>query len=104
MPKSREDIFESIQRGDISKSSFAFTIAQGGERWEERDGMTYRYITEFDRIYDVAPVTFPAYPDTSVAKRSFEEWVSKEIEEKPEDITYLKEYRDRAIQLMNYFF
>jgi phage head maturation protease len=28
-----------------------------------------RIIRKVSRLYDVSPVTFPAYPDTSVAKR-----------------------------------
>jgi phage head maturation protease len=31
-----------------------------------------RTITEVDNIFDVSPVTFPAYPDTEVALRSLD--------------------------------
>ena len=82
LPKSREDVYEAIKRGDVSKSSFAFTIAAGGDKWEELDGKTVRTITKFDRIYDVSPVVYPAYSDTSVAKRSFDIWAKQVKEEK----------------------
>jgi phage head maturation protease len=45
--------------------SFAFIVAEEGEEWEEGK----RTITEFDEVFDVSPVTYPAYPQTSVKVR-----------------------------------
>ena len=64
------DAVEEIRRGDITGSSFSFTIADGGDEWAEKDGQYFRTITEFAQIFDVGPVTFPAYPDTSAAARA----------------------------------
>lgn len=67
------DLLESIRRGDITGSSFQFTIKE--ESWaksEIRDVEEDRTILKVDRLIDVSPVTFPAYPDTDVAKRDFE--------------------------------
>jgi len=58
---------ETIMRGDVSEMSFAFTVARNGEQWDE-DGQV-RKITKFDRIYDISPVTYPAYPQTTVKVR-----------------------------------
>lgn len=73
------DLLESVRRGDIDQSSFAFAIADGGQVWEERkvndedaDVIYTRTISKFKAIYDVSPVTEPAYADTSVAVRSLE--------------------------------
>lgn len=67
------DAMSSIRRGDVSQSSFAFTVMDG-ERWEMAgDGQVTRVITRVARLYDVSPVTFPAYPQTSVAVRSHAE-------------------------------
>jgi hypothetical protein len=68
------DVKESIRRRDVRGSSFAFTVKQGGDRWQKPKvkGEPYtRTITQFDRIFDVSPVTYPAYrdTDTTVAKR-----------------------------------
>lgn len=64
-----DELVESLKRGDISESSFAFTVKD--EHWEKRDDGTYvRTILEFERLYDVSPVYYPAYEDTSVALRS----------------------------------
>lgn len=60
------DLRESIRRGDIDQMSFGFTVASGGERWE---GNT-RVLTEIDQLFDVSPVTFPAYPTTEIQSRS----------------------------------
>ena len=63
------DLMQSIRRGDVSQSSFAFTIDQ--DSWkEDEDGRVIRTIESVRRLYDISPVTFAAYPDTDVAVRS----------------------------------
>jgi uncharacterized protein len=76
LPKTQlgKDIQELVERGDITGSSFAFTIKKGGETWESRNGNRVRIIKQFDTIYDVSAVLNPAYPDTSVAMRSMEKF------------------------------
>jgi hypothetical protein len=71
-----KDLVELMKRGDVSQSSFGFTIDRDGEYWEQRDGedMPTRYITRIKKLYDVSPVTYPAYPDTTVAVRSLEQF------------------------------
>lgn len=71
------DLVVSIERGDITGCSFGFsTIA---DRWEyaEDGSRTLRTLLEC-KLYDVGPVTFPAYPDTDVAVRSVMEAIAKE--------------------------
>lgn len=73
------DLLESVKRGDISSSSFAFSLTKDGQKWEEKkDGegptVTTRTITKVARLYDVSPVTSPAYPDATVALRSLEDF------------------------------
>lgn len=65
-----EDVLKLVRSGLISKMSFAFSIADGGETWEKRDGKEHRTITEISKLYDVSLVTFPAYPQTSAWARS----------------------------------
>lgn len=65
-----EDVLKLIRSGLIDKMSFAFTIADDGERWETRNGKEHRIITDISRLYDVSLVTFPAYPQTSAWARS----------------------------------
>ena len=72
------DLLVSLERGDVRESSFGFRVARGGDLWDEDDdGVLIRTITKVARLYDVSPVTFPAYPDTDVAKRGAELYRSR---------------------------
>lgn len=68
------DVYRLIERRDITGCSFSFVPADGGQRWSEgRDTETgepiaFRDLTDLD-VRDVGPVTFPAYPQTSVDSR-----------------------------------
>lgn len=69
-----DEVVEGIKRGDIRGSSFAFTIAQGGDRWERQtDGTYLRTITKFENLFDMSPCYREAYQDTTVAVRSLDE-------------------------------
>ena len=57
------DLVELMKRGDVNQSSFAFLIEK--DRWEQRDGLTYRIIEKVSRLLDVSPVAQPAYPDAT---------------------------------------
>jgi len=73
--QAARDLVTSIERGDVSQSSFAFRVAPNGDRWDENDdGVYIRTITKVARLYDVSPVTYPAYPDASVGLRSLDNW------------------------------
>jgi uncharacterized protein len=67
------DAVESIRRGDVSGMSFAFSVRRDGanDTWEKPgpDGVALRTVLDAD-LHEVSPVTFPAYPATSVAVRS----------------------------------
>ncbi len=66
-----KDLEDAIALGDVSQSSFAFKIAE--QRWIEKEGdVDKREIVKFDKLFDVSPVTYPAYADTEVAKRSLD--------------------------------
>ena len=69
------DLRTSIQRGDVDQSSFAFTVDE--DDFEERDGVIIRTIHKVKRLFDVSPVTYPAYPDASVGVRSLENFLNK---------------------------
>lgn len=65
------DIAESVSRGDVTGQSFSFRVIE--DEWNTKGEMAHRTLKEV-RLFDVGPVTFPAYPDTSVAMRSLEQW------------------------------
>ena len=77
-----DELLEGLQRGDISQSSFAFTVEK--ESWEKLgDGRYLRTIEKIKKIYDVSPVYNPAYDATSVVynSRGLEDLKKKEREE-----------------------
>jgi uncharacterized protein len=57
------DLYAMVQRGDVTQSSFAFSIS---ERSFD-DGVMV--IEKVGQLYDVSPVTYPAYEATSVVAR-----------------------------------
>ena len=62
------DTAELIKRGDISGMSFAFVVI--AERWiAGQEGQPDLRIIEDVDLYDVGPVTFPAYPTTTADVR-----------------------------------
>lgn len=63
------DVQEHIRRRDVTGSSFAFLIEE--QVWRTVDKIDYREILSV-RLYDVGPVTYPAYEATSVGVRSQE--------------------------------
>lgn len=67
-----DEIIEMLTRGDITESSFAFTVAE--DKWSKNpDGSYIRHIIKIDRLYDVSPVYSPAYNDTFVECKRFNE-------------------------------
>jgi len=89
-----KDLAISMKRGDITQSSFAFTVAQ--DEWLTNDlGENIRTITKIDRLYDVSPVTYPAYSqaesDLVVAQRGLKEYQESLVEETKEEIIEEKE-------------
>jgi HK97 family phage prohead protease/HK97 family phage major capsid protein len=70
------DFYESVKRGDINQSSFAFTIDE--QSWNEE--RTLRSVDKVRTLLDVSPVTYPAYSQASVMARDQQ----PEIETTPE--------------------
>lgn len=69
LPETRyaEDLWRLIQRGDISQMSFGFRTVT--DEWRMQDGVPLRRLDEVE-LFDVSPVTYPAYGQTSVDVRS----------------------------------
>jgi HK97 family phage prohead protease len=84
------DLLTHIERGDITGSSFAFDVTD--ETWRKQDGVHIRELRGV-RLYDVGPVTFPAYESTTAeakaadrtvraAKHAFRRWQAREAADK----------------------
>jgi hypothetical protein len=96
------DLMLSIARGDVSQMSFAFTVRRGDQTTTtEKDGVVVsedggerttirrdgnRIIEEREllsmNLFDVSPVTYPAYEQTDVGLRKAGERREKEIRER----------------------
>lgn len=109
---SARDLIKVIERGDVDQSSFAFTVEK--DTWtEDEDGRIIRTIEKMKRLYDVSPVTYPAYPDATVGIRSMENWkatrstAQNELEERAAAELKAKQQREstsrcRRLRLTNY--
>ena len=74
-------VVRSIMRGDITQSSFAFTIKE--QSWSESTKygtMGKRTIKVIEDLYDVSPVTYPAYEETEADARSIAQLRDQELE------------------------
>lgn len=92
-PKTQlgDELLSYLSRGEINTSSFAFTVAKDGDKWErDNNGVLRRTINKIDRLFDVSPVFEPAYLATECNKRKLDdikatddklEALRKEIEE-----------------------
>ncbi len=74
------DVQEHVRRNDLQGSSFSFRITD--ERWHEDGDTEVREILAVE-LFDVGPVTFPAYDSTTTglrsagtdeAQRSYDRW------------------------------
>lgn len=65
-PEWARGYVESVERGDVTGSSFSFSVSKRSEQWTpgEKGADPLRSISEVDRLVDVGPVVFPAYLST----------------------------------------
>jgi HK97 family phage prohead protease len=73
------EVLSLIRGRYIFGSSFAFTVADGGETFDsDPTGRITRTITDAV-LYDVSPVTRAAYPSSTLGLRSLERWKSENL-------------------------
>ncbi len=70
--EGHKEFHRDIERGNLDKMSFAFTIKEDSYTNEEKDGEKrhIRRIKEIDHLYDVSAVDIPAYNATSISARA----------------------------------
>ncbi|HQM91462.1 MAG TPA: HK97 family phage prohead protease [Syntrophales bacterium] len=73
------DLVTSIERGDISQMSFGFQTIKDSWETEENAAKDLRTLEKV-KLWDVSPVTFPAYQETDVAVRSHDCWSQSKAE------------------------
>tara|TARA_R100000458_G_C8274935_1_gene249926 strand:- start:1775 stop:2431 length:657 start_codon:yes stop_codon:yes gene_type:complete len=73
------DLYELVNSGIINQSSFGFIIED--DQWQRDDKGAVREITKVGKLFDVSPVSFPAYEQTNdlaVAKRKYNFFIEQE--------------------------
>ncbi len=73
------DLGVLVERGDISGCSFGFRCPKGGDHWDVRADQVVRDLITVD-LQEITVTANPAYLDTTVAKRSMEEWKGGQLE------------------------
>lgn len=73
--QAARDALTLIRGGFVNQMSFAFRVPKGGDEWQAgKDGRSLRTLKEVDlHDGDVAVVSYPAYPTTSVEARAMAE-------------------------------
>lgn len=64
--RTHREVYAAIKSGLVDKMSFAFSTAEGGDRYDEYT----RTITNIRKLFDVSIVDQPAYAETWVEARS----------------------------------
>jgi len=93
-----QDLLQTVRRGDVNQASFAFQTVR--DKWtileDEEEKKRERELIEV-KLFDVSPVTYPAYPQTKVGARSLAEMFVAQMAQHsdPEVIRYLLEELDQ---------
>jgi HK97 family phage prohead protease len=64
----KDMVLTPMQRGDVNQMSFAFQVTK--EAWDQTDPKNLIRTIQEVKLFDVSPVTYPAYPTTDCAVRS----------------------------------
>ncbi len=91
------DLLENLRLKNVRKSSFAFTVGDKGVRmerniqWGDMGKINLRRIVKFERLYDMSPVTRPAYNKTEALARSFQQEIESEVQKQNERAAKLRQ-------------
>ncbi|KAA6031405.1 HK97 family phage prohead protease, partial [Pantoea sp. F_11] len=98
----RDLVIAPMQRGDISQSSFAFRIARDGDDWyQDDDGVLIHEIYQVSRLFDVSPVTYPAYQQAGSSVRSMQAWQEAHDSGAMKKAVNQRMARERVMRLLN---
>lgn len=90
----RDMVMSPIARGDVNQMSFGFRTVN--DKWAKVDGEWLRTLLEVE-LFDVSPVTYPAYASTDVAVRGLHEAVKVLT---PDNEMYQLELRKLRLRLV----
>ena len=92
-----DELLEHIKRGEISTSSFAFSVSDDNksERWFKEDGKMKRTVYKIERLYDVSPTFEGAYLTTSCYSRDKGKAMEELSQKVDKKMDWLKQELDR---------
>lgn len=100
------DLMISLDRGDLDQSSFGFRVIEDSwVRPTDEEPIPIRKLHKVE-LFDVSPVTFPAYPATSAGVRSKLESIlsgATELQSNPETIGRKFRAMRRHLELLEKF-
>ena len=85
-------MYEQIKAGMVTQMSWAFTIADDGDTYDE-DTHT-RTINRVAKVYDVSAVAYPANPSTDISARSYFDGVIEEEKKRRSDRERVENLRE----------
>lgn len=91
------DCAVTVERGDMTQSSFGLIVHK--ENWVEDNKQLIRQIIDAE-VFEVSPVVYPAYPDTSVALRNLKNFTETKRLTIQNQIETLR-VRTKILQLRN---
>jgi hypothetical protein len=92
-----KDLAVSMGRGDISQMSFAFSAE--AEDWAEMPNGDWLRTIRQAKLYDVSPVTYPAYDSTDASLRSAADFQARVNEMRESQRVYSLDLRQRRLRL-----
>ena len=91
------DTVTEIERGDMDGSSFSFTTEdEDGDEWDDTTSPPTRTLRNIRDLFDVGPVTYPAYLDTEVNTRSLDRFRESKFRGEHEKLLSLQRVRLRV--------
>ena len=95
------DLLHNIEDGIVQGNSYSFVCTR--DSWSiDREGRHIRTVEEVSELWDVGPVTYPAYGDSGidVARRSFAKHL--ESAQQPQTNEALRAVRERHRELTDW--
>lgn len=110
-------VYDRLVSGELDEMSWAFTIAEDGDRWiKAEDGVYERTIVKFDRLYDFSAVDTSYYGIPNVVSARFAEIqeadrkaleeaqrLEEEKRQAEEEAKRQEEEREKEEQLASYY-
>lgn len=100
------DLAVNLERRNVKGASFTFVVPRGGDkRWEDEQGVFHREINRLI-MYEVGPVTDPAFVSTTASVRSsreahLEEW-RRQMEEPSDEVFESSDAADETRRLIRH--